>query len=105
MPHYSILITTGQRGRDTQVLRRTGTYWNKPYCNTAAVQLTSDGNGVTATVYHSYIEGDETVIRLDYAEAEELGIALIEYTKSDPHAPIPLYEVKETRLQKKKRKK
>lgn len=82
-------------------LVRTGSKWTKEYKNSVSIQIEDDGNGIVATVYRDNTRKNFDLIRLDYAEAAELGMALQEFTKLDPNAPTPLYEVFEKKEVKK----
>lgn len=82
-------------------LVRTGNKWTKEYKNSVSVQIEDDGNGIVATVYRDHTRKNFDLLRLDYAEAAELGMALQEFTRLDPFAPEPLYEVFE-KVEKKK---
>lgn len=98
------LETEGSRGRDTQTLIRAGKKWNKPFQNSKSVKIVSDGNGLDVYIYRGSDDKDFDIVKLDYSEAEELGIALLEYTKSDPNVVLPLYDVFEKKVEPKKRK-
>jgi hypothetical protein len=48
------LHITGERGGDSYTLVRTGNKWNKPYQGTKAINVTSDGNKLEATIYKDH---------------------------------------------------
>lgn len=76
--------------RSKMEMIRRGDSWTKERVNKKVVTIISDGDGINVT-HH---DNDEVNgIRLEYYEAFELAIALLEYTKSDPNMPVPAYEV------------
>jgi hypothetical protein len=92
---YELRFTGKERDRERVTLVRAGDSWTPEYKGRSVCGVVSDGNGLDVTI-HRQIGEDPTKLRLDFAEASDLGILLQEYTKSDPHAHNPLYEVKGT---------
>lgn len=87
------LHITGDRGDASYTLVRSGKKWTPKYQGAKAIRVTSDGNSVQATVFKDHTGRKAEVIDLDFAEAAELAYTLLEYSKGDPFAPSPYYEV------------
>lgn len=88
--HLFDLVFSGKEARECIQLIHRGDSWNTPFRDQPAITMFNDGNGLNVT-YHGNPEMQN--VRLQYHEAFDLAVALLEYTKSDKYMPNPAYEV------------